>query len=491
MSKPVLNLKKPARLDKLTQAFAYQLEATEYVRSLPYSAIFFEQGLGKTKIAIDLTIDWLSDSTVDSVIIVTKKGLVKNWIDEFEIHSFLRPRVISSDRASNHRAFFSTSRVYIANFEAIALEEDRIIIFSHQRRLAIILDESQKIKNADSKLTKSFFRLSPCFLKKVIMTGTPMANRPFDIWSQIYFLDQGKSLGNDFKTFKSEVDLPGGSAEIFKKHLSSIYPKISSFAMRLTKEGSGIELPGKVYKTLYAPWEPIQHTIYKKIRNELRLEIISDGIPSIDNAEPLLKRLLRLTQIASNPSLVDKNYYKTPGKLSVLKNLVAEVQQNKEKAIIWTSFVDNCVYLTKALVDIGAVQLHGRMSIEDRNKSITRFKSNLDCSLLIATPAAAKEGLTLTVANHVIFYDRSFSLDDYLQAQDRIHRISQTKTCYVYNIHLPNSIDEWVNALINLKSAAARFGMGDTTEDNFLDSTIQDIKGMLGDILGEDKNNVE
>ena len=54
---------------------------------------------------------------------------------------------------------------------------------------------------------------------------------------------------------------------------------------------------------------------------------------------------------------------------------------------------------------------------------------NINCN-----PQSSKEGLTLTVANHCIFYDRTLSLDDYLQAQDRIHRISQNKECFIYNL---------------------------------------------------------
>ena len=96
----------------------------------------------------------------------------------------------------------------------------------------------------------------------------------------------------------------------------------------------------------------------------------------------------------------------------------------------------------------------------DRNRSVERFYTN-DYRVLFATPASAKEGLTLTMANHVIFYDRGFSLDDYLQAQDRIHRISQKKTCYIHNIIMNKSIDEWVDALLRSKQNAALLTQGD------------------------------
>ena len=77
------------------------------------------------------------------------------------------------------------------------------------------------------------------------------------------------------------------------------------------------------------------------------------------------------------------------------------------------------------------------MKIADRNQSVERFRTD-DYKIMFATPASAKEGLTLTMANHVIFYDRGFSLDDYLQAQDRIHRISQKK-----NLLCPQHHNEW------------------------------------------------
>ena len=82
-----------------------------------------------------------------------------------------------------------------------------MILYLQTRNVGIIIDESAKLKNPDANLTKAFFDLSLLFKKRVIMTGTPVANRPYDIWSQIFFLDQGKSLGTDFNEFKRLTDL--------------------------------------------------------------------------------------------------------------------------------------------------------------------------------------------------------------------------------------------------------------------------------------------
>lgn len=471
---------------KMTEAFPYQREAIDALRSLPYAALFFEQGLGKTKIAIDVTIDWLREDVVDTVIVVTKKGLVRNWLQEFQIHSYLNPQVISSDRTANHRAFFSPSRVYLVNYEAIALEEEKIRTLAKHRRLAVILDESQKIKNPASKLTQAFFRIAGVFQRRLIMTGTPMANRPYDIWAQIFFLDEGKSLGKDFAKFRRALDLPlSGAGAEYKDELLSVLPKISSFALRQTKAGSGLELPGKVYQMETADWEPIQREMYDKVRTELQIELLRNGVYEIDTVEALLKRLLRLVQIAANPRVIDDGYKKTPGKLPTLDRIVDKAVSAGEKLIVWTSFVKNCRILRDHLSRHGAVQLHGRMSIEERDRSVQRFKSEGGTKLLVATPAAAKEGLTLTVANHVVFFDRSFSLDDYVQAQDRIHRISQTRTCFVHNVILPGSIDEWVDALITMKGAAAMIGMGDSSPDELEGALEMDVQALLRRVLDE------
>ena len=105
------------------------------------------------------------------------------------------------------------------------------------------------------------------------------------------------------------------------------------------------------------------------------------------------------------------------------------------------------------------------------------------CRLLVATPGAAKEGLTLTVANHALFFDRTFSLDDYLQAQDRIHRISQTNECVVENLVAVGTIDEWVGELLSAKELAAALVQGDITRDEYRDQATYAFNQVLQEVL--------
>lgn len=484
-----ITLKKEPKLDAKLQAFKYQTDAVEAIRDLPYGAIFHEQGLGKTKIAIDIILYWLEKRVVDTVLLVVKKGLVENWKRELAIHSYLKPRILAGNRNENFQVLNSPARIILTHFEAVKSEKKRLALFQKTRAVAVVIDEATKIKNPDSELTKAFLQLAPGFARRIILTGTPIANRPFDIWSLVRFLDQGKSLGNDFKEFQRSLDLTNdlslhqSERTRFENALIEIQGKIASFSVRENKDSEFINLPDKVIKSVWTDWEPTQYDLYCQYRDDLRAIVIRDGIPSEDKADDIIKRLLRLVQIASNPLLVDEGYQFDPGKWQYLTQILEQIRSNGEKAIVWTVFTDNADWLAKRLRSYGAAKIHGKLSMEDRNKSVRRFLDDPDCKVLVATPGAAKEGLTLTVANHVIFFDRGFGLDDYLQAQDRIHRVSQIKTCYVYNLMMHDSIDGWVDVLLQAKKLAAQLAQGDISLEYYRTQMTYSFGDVLKQIL--------
>jgi SNF2 family DNA or RNA helicase len=87
-----------------------------------------------------------------------------------------------------------------------------------------------------------------------------------------------------------------------------------------------------------------------------------------------------------------------------------------------------------------------------------------------------------------MFYDRSFSLDDYLQAQDRIHRISQDRECHIYNLIMADSVDEWVDVLLAAKHMAAKLGQGDIDVEAYGAGISYEFAAMLKTVLGDDIN---
>ena len=471
------------------EALPYQAEAVEATVGLDYAALFHEQGLGKTKMALDLALRWLASGTVDSVLVVTKKGLVDNWERESHLHTSLRPIILTQDRQSNFYAFNRPGRLYLAHYEVMHSEKGRLQLFAKARRLGVILDESQRIKNPSTKASVALHALAPLLTKRVIMTGTPVANRPYDIWSQIYFLDQGASLGASYQSFKSETDLTKDlgtdqkATNAFEKGLAQIFQRICHFSIRETKASAEVRLPTKSVRNTMAELEPVQAALYGEYRDELAAEILNNEVQTVDEAEMVLKRLLRLVQVASNPALVDESYSNTPGKLEALDRILRGRDPHGPKTIVWTAFTQNADLIASRYNELKPALVHGRRSIEDRNHDIQKFKETPSCRMLVATPGAAKEGLTLTVADHAVFYDRTFSLDDYLQAQDRIHRISQTNECLVENIVAAGTIDQWVGELLSAKELAASLAQGDIKLDEYREKATYAFNQVLQQVL--------
>ena len=151
MKKIVLN-NEPSYESKL-KSFEHQEQAVDFAKDMDYAAIFHEQGLGKTKIALDLSLYWISKKDIDTVLIVTKKGLVKNWEEETKVHSYLHPKTLTNNRNSNFYVFNSSSRLIITNFETLSVEKNRFKLFLKARNVGVIIYESAKLKNPKSKLT--------------------------------------------------------------------------------------------------------------------------------------------------------------------------------------------------------------------------------------------------------------------------------------------------------------------------------------------------
>ena len=99
--------------------------------------------------------------------------------------------------------------------------------------------------------------------------------------------------------------------------------------------------------------------------------------------------------------------------------------------------------------------------MKDRADAVKAFQESEKNRIMIANPSAAREGLTLTRANNAIYLDRNFNLVDYLQSQDRIHRISQTKECKIFKILAKGTIDEYIDRVIDVKTEIAGYVQGD------------------------------
>ncbi len=463
----------------------HQLEATQFLIERNNAALFDEQGLGKTKIMIDALAQNFALGNIEAAIVICKKSLLATWQAEIAKHSLLKSIVLRGTQKQKGLSYMWFAHFYLINYELVSSEVDRLRRFLLTRSMAIVLDESQRIKNPEGKATQAILSISSAAKRRYIITGTPIANSPRDLWAQAFFLDGGIALGRTIGDFceRFHIEHKANVHTILdESSLKELRGALSQFSMRRLKDDV-LELPAKTYKAIQVELEPLQREMYDRLRSQLYLEIVNlDGQQVIDDSENILKRLLRLVQISSNPKLVDESYAAVPAKFIELDSLVTDMLARHEKLIVWTGFVENVRLLRRRYEQHGAAMIYGGVPIQSRQEIVERFQNSRELKILIANPAAAREGITLTAANHAIYLDRNFNLVDYLQSQDRIHRIGQDKPSYIYSLVGNDTIDAYIEDVVYRKQLIAQYIYRDNQQLNLppVEYTKQDILRLLG-----------
>jgi SNF2 family DNA or RNA helicase len=449
----------------------HQKQGTQFLRRRERAGLFDEQGLGKSKQVIDAIAGEMASGSLRGAVIVCPNGLKSNWALEIEKFSSLPCTVFGAGRAARRSAFTAMrAAFYVINYEAIPTEMASLKALLQFKPMALILDESHRIKTPDAKVTKAIHRLRSYAARRYILSGTPVANKPDDLWSQMFFLDDGDALGTTFEQF-ARTYKAGRSGY---QRMDDLRERIAPDTLRRTKD-KALKLPPKTYTRIAVSLAPTQSIVYETMRRDLELSVRKmSGAQIMEQADAIFARMLRLAQLASNPALLDTNYREIPAKFAQLDALLANrLRPAGRKVIVWTSFVENIRLMAARYKRYKPVVIYGEMDNRSRDKSVRAFRGDPTVRLLIANPAAAREGLTLTEANVAVYLDRTFNLVDYLQSQDRIHRISQTKACEVMLLIAKDTVDEFIDFSLEQKHRLARFAQKDAAQISAQDLALE------------------
>src|SRR5215216_6488832 len=304
-----------------------------------------DMGLGKTvQVLAYLQSQREQTQTQNAALLVVPKSLIVNWQRESEKFTpNLRFLEYMGNFRSKDTSVFNDYDVVLTTYGTMLRDVEilRGYNFSH-----VILDESQAIKNPLAKSAKAARLLVG--EHRIVMTGTPVENNTFELWSQFAFLNPGL-LGN-MDYFKREFANPiesGGDENAAALLRKLIYP----FILRRTKEQVAPELPPRSERILYTDMAPTQKKIYLQTRERYRAELLglieSEGIN--DARFRILEGLLRLRQIAIHPALVEKSYRGEAPKFEVLLETLETLQAENHKALIFSQFVETLKLVRREL----------------------------------------------------------------------------------------------------------------------------------------------
>ena len=315
---------------------------------------------------------------------------------------------------------------------------------------ALVLDEAQAIKNADSQRTRAICRLSSP--RRVALTGTPVENSLSELRSLFEFLNPGL-LGTE-KEFNALVQSMGSDYTPLRR-------LVRPFLLRRLKSDPALlpELPPKTEVAAWCLLTPEQTRLYAREVETLRA-VVAEPDPQT-RLTLVLPILGRLKQICNHPAQYRGESWFDPaagGKFERLGHLARRIVAAGDCCLVFTQYRSMVEPLHDFLAGIfGApgLTLHGSTPIAERQRLVAAFQAPGGPRFFVLSLKAAGTGLTLTRARHVIHFDRWWNPAVENQASDRAYRIGQTQPVLIHPLICRGTIEENIHTMLTRKSAMA------------------------------------
>lgn len=419
-------------MDAITLREAQQT-AFERCKDEKRFGIFFDMNVGKTATMLAL-IDYLVFETleIDRILIVAPPSVInksKVWQKEimkwknFNFFDFIELNGTPEERIKKHEN----------NKNTIALMSDALITWYEAEYGdfsdfdMIIIDESSRFKSHTSKKFKSMARMINKNQRIYLLSGTPMPNGHADLWSQMYLLDGGERLENNYYRFLNKYAYYINEYKFVflketKKFLNERVADICMFA-----DGSDIEMPEKEEHIVMLKWDDEKNKIYTKFKREYVLEL-EKGDLSVFSITALLNKTL---QLANGCVYIDKelNYeIFDDTKLKWVENFSKTMEQN---ALVFYLFKFDKVRLLKIP---GAREIKTSQDVDDWNAGKIK--------LGIISPYSFQYGGNLQYGgSNVIWFGLLWGLENFLQSNRRVWRYGQKHKVNIYYLLMENTND--------------------------------------------------
>ncbi|MDQ6527840.1 DEAD/DEAH box helicase [Flavobacterium sp. LHD-85] len=403
-------------------------------------------------------------------LIVLPSSLVFNWFNEagkFTPH-FSKMQYVGNDRKSLASRINSTDLIFTSYS---IIHRDISILEKYDFRY-LILDESQYIKNKNSKIFKAINKISTGH--KIALSGTPIENSLDDLWSQMQFINP-EILGSYaffMENFKNPIEKKQN-----EEVLSELKNLIAPYILRRTKEQVLKDLPELTEQIYYCDMDPEQEKLYEKEKSKARNFLLkTDGSP---DKISIINTLMKLRQLSNHPKMVDQESEIDSGKFIAVTNYLENLVKAKQKVIIFSSFVTNLNFYTDWCKEnkIEFCEITGETPADKREQQVKIFQEKENPLLFFISLKAGGVGLNITKASYVLFLDPWWNPFAEKQGVGRAHRIGQMNKVNVIRFISKNTVEEKIIKLQENKKLLS----DSLLEESYIND---EIEGNLEYILG-------
>ncbi len=401
----------------------------------------------KTKVKQLSIFDTLSEiknetSSKKAGLIIMPTSLIHNWLNE--INKFvpdIKVHIYSGWRREKNIKIFDNYDLILTSYGLVRNDID--ILSEYQYRF-VILDESQTIKNPQSKTYKAIMELDADY--RMVLTGTPIENSLSDLWAQMNFINKGLLGGLQF--FKEEFVEPiekRHDAILREERQNRLQKIINPFFLRRTKEEVAKDLPDLSETVHYCTMHEKQYQLYEKEKSKIRNVLIN----SIDNRKSIVEKnmlviqaLTKLRLLANHPKLVEKKEDYPSGKFEEVTRMLESLIVENHKVLIFSSFVKHLQLFADYFKQNNLKYSILTGKTQNREAVIDEFSNDKENKMFLISLKAGGSGLNLTAADYVFLLDPWWNPAVEKQAIARAHRIGQTNKVMAYRFITENTIEE-------------------------------------------------
>lgn len=455
-----------------------------------------EMGLGKSVQLISLLLSRNNEArSVGPSLIICPASLVYNWMAELERFApQLNARVVTGAKRERHlireTAFrgYPTSEeeppmhatqkeelsqkhesaplatkatqtsspcdILITSYDSARIDADD---YAKRAFFCCVLDEAQYVKNHATKTARTVKRIQAHH--RFALTGTPIENRPSELWSIFDFLLPG--LLGSYMRFRErfELDILGGNEETALRLQKLVGP----FVLRRRKSKVLRDLPDKLESVVRVHMEGEQGKLYTAHEQQLRESLTQQRKDRKNKAHDfnkqkveILAELTKLRQLCCDPQLLYENYTGPAAKLDTIMELIESARDAGEKTLVFSQFTSFLARIALRLDNSATpyYRITGATPKEKRLKLVNAFNDD-DTPVFLVSLKAGGTGLNLTGASVVIHADPWWNAAAQNQATDRAHRIGQEKVVSVHKVIAEGTIEERIIRLQAAKSDLA------------------------------------